>query len=119
MSCGRDAFLRMRLITTPMRCSKGGNEVTLMNKLGITQLDLRHTAAARAYFQRAIKLKQKDAVAWNNLGAVEYIDGRFATAISDYNRAIKLNKNSAIYHSNLATAYSRRRSTRMRANSSR
>lgn len=83
----------------------GGNEVMLMNKLGVTQLDLRHTSAARAYFERSIKLKQKDAVAWNNLGAVEYIDGRFATAISDYSRAIKLNKGSAIYHSNLATAY--------------
>ncbi len=82
----------------------GGNEVMLMNKLGVTQLDLRHTAAARAYFQRAVQLKKKDAVAWNNLGAVEYIDGRFATAISDYSRAIKLNKSSAIYHSNLATA---------------
>ena len=84
---------------------RGGNEVMLMNKLGVTQLDLRHTAAARAYFQRAVKLQKKDAVAWNNLGAVEYMDGHFATAISNYNRAIKLNKNSAIYHSNLATAY--------------
>jgi len=84
---------------------KGANPVMLMNKIGVTQLDLRHTAAARAYFQRAIQLKQKDAVAWNNLGAVEYLDKRFATAISDYNRAIKLNKMSAIYHSNLATAY--------------
>ena len=84
---------------------KGGDEVMLMNKLGVTELDLRHTAAARAYFQRAVHLKKKDAVAWNNLGAVEYIDGRFATAIADYNRAIKLNKASAIYHSNLATAY--------------
>jgi tetratricopeptide (TPR) repeat protein len=83
---------------------RGGNEVVLMNKLGVTQLDLRHTAAARAYFERAIHLKQKDAVAWNNLGAVEYIDGRFATAISDYGRAIKLDKKSATYHSNLATA---------------
>jgi tetratricopeptide (TPR) repeat protein len=76
-----------------------------MNKLGVVQLDLRHTAAARAYFQRAVKLQKKDAVAWNNLGAVEYMDGRFASAISNYNRAIKLNKTSAIYHSNLATAY--------------
>ena len=82
----------------------GGNEVLLLNKIGVTELDLRHTSVARAYFQRAIKLKQKDAVAWNNLGAVEYIDGRFATAISDYSHAIKLNKTSAIYHSNLATA---------------
>jgi tetratricopeptide (TPR) repeat protein len=83
---------------------RGGNEIDLINKLGITQLDLRHTAAARAYFVRALKLKQKDAVAWNNLGAVEYIDGRFSTAISDYGRAIKLDKKSATFHSNLATA---------------
>jgi tetratricopeptide (TPR) repeat protein len=82
----------------------GGNQVMLMNKIGVTQLELRHTAAARAYFQRAIQLQKKDPVAWNNLGAVEYMDGRFATAISDYGRAIKLNKTSAIYHSNLATA---------------
>ena len=81
-----------------------GNEVILMNKIGVTQLELRHTAVARAYFERAVKLQKKDAVAWNNLGAVEYMDGRFATAISDYGRAIKLNKTSAIYHSNLATA---------------
>jgi tetratricopeptide (TPR) repeat protein len=83
---------------------RGGNDVMLMNKIGVTQLELRHTAAARAYFKRAIELKKKDPVAWNNLGAVEYIDGQFGTAISNYKRAIKLNKRSAIYHSNLATA---------------
>ena len=83
---------------------RGSNNVVLMNKIGVTQLELRHTAAARAYFQRAIQLQKKDPVAWNNLGAVEYMDGRFSTAISDYSRAIKLNKTSAIYHSNLATA---------------
>lgn len=83
----------------------GGDEVTLLNKIGVAHLDLRHTAAARAYFSRAVKLQKKDAIAWNNLGAVEYVDGRFGIAISDYKTAIKLNKNSAIYHSNLATAY--------------
>ena len=83
---------------------RGGDEATLMNKLGVTQLDLRHTAAARAYFSRVVKLQKKDAVAWNNLGAVEYIDSRLGIAISNYKKAIKLNKNSAIYHSNLATA---------------
>jgi tetratricopeptide (TPR) repeat protein len=83
---------------------RGGDEVTLMNKLGVTELDLRQTAAARTYFERAVRLKKKDAVAWNNLGAVEYIDGRYGTAISDYTRAIKLDKRSATFHSNLATA---------------
>src|SRR5258708_24385133 len=67
----------------------GGNQVMLLNKIGVTQLELRHTAAARAYFQRAIQMQKKDPVAWNNLGSVEYMDGRFATAISDYKRAIK------------------------------
>ena len=83
---------------------RGGNTVMLMNKIGVTQLELRHTGAARVYFQRAIQMQKKDPVAWNNLGAVEYMDGRFSTAISDYGRAIKLDKRSAIYHSNLATA---------------
>jgi tetratricopeptide (TPR) repeat protein len=82
----------------------GGNQVMLLNKIGVTHLELRHTAAARSYFQAATKMQKKDPVAWNNLGAVEYMDGRFGNAISDYNRAIKLNKTSAIYHSNLATA---------------
>jgi tetratricopeptide (TPR) repeat protein len=82
----------------------GGNQVMLLNKIGVTQLELRHTGAARAYFQRAVQTQKKDPVAWNNLGAVDYMDGRFGSAISNYNRAIKLNKGSAIYHSNLATA---------------
>src|SRR5437899_10601030 len=53
---------------------RGGNNVMLLNKIGVTQLELRHTSAARAYFQRAIQLQKKDPVAWNNLGAVEYMD---------------------------------------------
>jgi len=83
---------------------RGGSNVMLLNKIGVTQLELRHTGAARTYFQRAIQLQKKDPVAWNNLGAVEYMDGRFSSSISDYSRAIKLDKRSAIYHSNLATA---------------
>ena len=84
---------------------RGGKEVQLLNKIGVTELDLHHTALARAYFQRAIKLKKKNAEAWNNLGAVEYVDGRFGNAVSDYNRAIKLDKKTATFHSNLGTAY--------------
>src|SRR5881398_2367697 len=82
----------------------GGDQVLLLNKIGVTQLELRHTGAARVFFQRAIQVQKKDPVASNNLGAVEYMDGRYSNAISNYNRAIKLNKTSAIYHSNLATA---------------
>src|ERR1700679_1299535 len=43
----------------------------LINKLGVTELEMRNTVAARIYFQRVVRLKRKDAQGWNNLGAVE------------------------------------------------
>lgn len=88
---------------------RGGKEITLLNKMGITELELSHTIRARMYFQRVVKLKKKDSEGWNNLGAVEYLDGRDWNAISDYNRAIKLDKKMASYHSNLGTVYLERR----------
>jgi tetratricopeptide (TPR) repeat protein len=87
---------------------KGGQEATLVNKLGVTELEMRNVVAARLYFQRVVRLKRKDAQGWNNLGAVECLEGNYGRAISNYNRAIKLdkerNKNSATYHANLGTA---------------
>jgi tetratricopeptide (TPR) repeat protein len=88
---------------------KGGPEATLVNKLGVTELELHNVVAARLYFQRVVRLKRKDAQGWNNLGAVECLDGYYGRAISDYSRAIKLDKvrdkNSAAFHSNLGTAF--------------
>jgi tetratricopeptide (TPR) repeat protein len=87
---------------------KGGQEATLVNKLGVTELEIRNVIAARLYFQRVVHLKRKDAQGWNNLGAVECLEGNYGRAISNYSRAIKLdrerNKNSATYHANLGTA---------------
>lgn len=84
---------------------RGGKEVVLLNKMGITELGLGNPERARAYFKEVIKLKKKDAEGWNNLGAVEYVMGQESNAIFDYKRAIKLDKKGASYHSNLATAY--------------
>jgi len=87
---------------------KGGQQAPLWNKIGVTELELRNVTAARLYFQRVIHLKRKDAQGWNNLGAVECLDGYYGRAISDYNRAIKVDKvhgkNSATFHTNLGTA---------------
>ena len=84
---------------------RGGHEADLMNKLGVTELELRNIELARAYFQRAVHLQRNDAKVWNNLAAVEYVDGRLRNAISDYGRAIKLDATDATYHSNRGTAY--------------
>jgi tetratricopeptide (TPR) repeat protein len=84
---------------------RGGEEAHLLNKLGVTQLELRNAPQARIYFQRVVKVQKKNPEGWNNLGAIEYLTGRYGNAISNYKRAIKLDKNSATYHSNLGTAY--------------
>jgi tetratricopeptide (TPR) repeat protein len=84
---------------------RGGNPVPLFNKLGVTNLELRHIDAARMYFQRVVQLSRKDGQGWNNLGVVEYLNKQYGHAISDYKRAIKADKRSAVFHSNLGTAY--------------
>lgn len=77
----------------------------VIKRIGVTQLELQNIQLARAYFQKAVKLDKKDAEAWNNLGAVEYLGRSYGNAISDYKRAVKFRNKSAVYHSNLAIAY--------------
>ena len=84
---------------------RGGNVPDLLNKLGLTELEMKNIELARSYFQRAVKLNRKDGQAWNNLGAVECIDGEAGRAVSDYKKAIKLQKKEAVFHANLATAF--------------
>lgn len=85
--------------------ARGGDPAHLLNKLGLTELELRNTGIARAYFQRSVKLNKKNAEAWNNLGAAEYLQGSSGSAISDYKKAVKLDKKEGVFHANLATAY--------------
>ena len=84
---------------------RGGKPTALMNKMGLTELEMKNTELARSYFQRVVKLDRKNAEAWNNLGAVEFIDGRPGDAAGSYKKAIKIRKNEAIFHANLANAY--------------
>jgi tetratricopeptide (TPR) repeat protein len=84
---------------------RGGRPAPLLNKMGLTELEMRNVVLARGYFTRAVKLNKKDAEGWNNLGAVEYLDGASASAVSDYKKALKLNRREAVFHANLATAY--------------
>jgi tetratricopeptide (TPR) repeat protein len=84
---------------------RGGNPPALLNKLGLAELEMHHIQLARVYFQRVVKMDKKNAEAWNNLGASEFIDGRSSAAISDYKKAIKTSRHSAVFHANLANAY--------------
>ena len=84
---------------------RGGDPAILFNKIGITQMELGNSNIAQAYFERVIKIRKKDPQAWNNLGAVEFMERNYSGAILCYRRAIKLNKKFAVSHSNLGMAY--------------
>lgn len=84
---------------------RGADTEIIYKKIGVTHLELRNIVLAQLYFQKAVKLNRKDAEAWNNLGAVEYLSRQYGAAIGDYKKSVKLDKKSAVYHSNLGMAY--------------
>jgi tetratricopeptide (TPR) repeat protein len=85
--------------------ARGGDGSALMNKMGITELELGNVVLARAYLQSGLKVHRENAQAWNNLGAIAYMQRDYGGAIRAYKRAIKYDDQSAIYHSNLGLAY--------------
>lgn len=89
--------------------ARGGNAPRLLNKIGLVDLELHNTALARACFQRVTKMSRKESEAWNNLGAVNFMNGDPVGAISAYKKAIKFDKHQAVYHANIATAYFERK----------
>jgi Flp pilus assembly protein TadD len=84
---------------------RGGNPATLLKKMGVVRLELRQNDLARALFQQCVHLAKKDAQAWNNLAAADYVLGANRSAIHEYKRALKLDKHSAVFHANLGIAY--------------
>lgn len=84
---------------------RGDHSADLINKIGLTELELRNIALSEQYFRQAVKLDRHSPQSWNNLAAAEYLEHNYSAAINDYKRAIKLDKKSAVYHVNLSTAY--------------
>jgi tetratricopeptide (TPR) repeat protein len=84
---------------------RGGNSAGLMNKVGLTQLELRNIVIAQGYFRQAIKLDRNNAQGWNNLAATEYLEHQYAAAVADYKKAVRLSQATAVFHANLSTAY--------------
>lgn len=83
---------------------RGGSAALLMNRIGITELELRRPSAARAAFKVVLALDKRNAESWNNLGAASYMLGDTRAALEDYRKAVKLDKQTAVFHSNLGTA---------------
>jgi tetratricopeptide (TPR) repeat protein len=84
---------------------KAGNKALLLNKIGITNLQLQRYKDARKYFEKATKQDKTYADAYNNIGVIYYIEKKYGKAVKQYDKALKLREDSASFHSNLATAY--------------
>ena len=92
--------------------ARGGDARVLLEKMGITCLEMQQITLARTVFQRAVSLNRKNAAGWNNLGAADFVLHDMGGAIHAYKRALKLQKSSAVFHSNLALAYFDTRQTK-------
>ena len=84
---------------------RGGRTAILLDKIGLTQLELRNVILAQAFFRQAIKADKKSPQGWNNLAATEYLERQYGAAVGDYKKAVKLDRHNAVYHANLSTAY--------------
>jgi tetratricopeptide (TPR) repeat protein len=105
--------------------AKNPKSASLLNKIGIVQLQLVRYNEARKSFEAAIRLNHSFADAHNNLGVTYYLHesakkaaemrsgaprdpsktGDFGRAIKEYRKAIQIQEDSASFHSNLGAAY--------------
>lgn len=84
---------------------RGGDPGRILKKQGVVHLELHHGLLARLCFQQATKINKRDAEAWNNMGASDYMLGDIQAATGEYRKAVRLNRDSAVFHSNLSLAY--------------
>ncbi len=81
--------------TTPLR----------YNKLGMAYLFLQQYKDAQKAFNKAIKLDQNCAEAWNNIGFIEQMKRNYGKASKYYEHALGLRPDSPTFHYNLGSVY--------------
>jgi tetratricopeptide (TPR) repeat protein len=102
-----DVFMARKMYREAVEAYRQGprNSPVTWNKVGIAYHQLGDFAAARKYYEQAIKLDKKYADAVNNLGTVYYAQKKYKAAISRYKKAIDQKPGTASFWSNLGTAY--------------
>jgi tetratricopeptide (TPR) repeat protein len=102
-----DLFMARKMYREAVDSYKQGpkNSPVIRNKIGIAYHQLGDFAAARKYYEQAIRIDKKYADAINNLGTVYYAEKKYGAAISRYKKAIAAKPGTASFWSNLGTAY--------------
>jgi len=85
--------------------AKDPQNAVLMNKIGISQLQVHRYKEARKSFDHSTRTDKAYANAYANLGVVYYEEGSFSKSIRYYDKAISLDKNEAVFYSNRAASY--------------
>jgi len=85
--------------------SKDSRSATILNKRGITNLQLQRYKEARKDFDQAVRVDAKFADAYNNRAVVWYEMKSYGKAVKDYKRAIIIRPDVATYYSNMGAAY--------------
>jgi tetratricopeptide (TPR) repeat protein len=89
--------------------SKKPGSASLLNRIGISQLQLRRYREARKSFEQALKVDRNYANAYVNLGVVYYEDRSYGKAIKFYDKAITLQPDNAVFYNNRGAAYFNKR----------
>ena len=84
--------------------AKDAHNAILLNKIGISNLQLHHYLEARKNFERAIRADKTYANAYANLGVVFYEQGNYPRSIHYYDKAIQLDKDEAVFYNNRAAS---------------
>jgi tetratricopeptide (TPR) repeat protein len=102
-----DLFMARKMYREAVDSYKQGpkNSPVIRNKIGIAYHQLGDFAAARKYYEQAIRIDKKYGDAINNLGTVYYAEKKYGAAISRYKKAIAAKPGTASFWSNLGTAY--------------
>jgi len=81
------------------------NSAQVCNKTGMAYHHLLNMGAAKAQYERALKLNPKYSDAMNNLGTIYYSQKNYKQAEKLYKKALKINPKNPTIYGNLGTMY--------------
>ena len=85
--------------------AKDPHNAVLMNKIGISQIQVHRYKEAKKSFGLAIQADKTYANAYANLGVVYYEEESYSKSIRYYDKAIALDKDEAVYYNNRAASF--------------
>jgi tetratricopeptide (TPR) repeat protein len=84
--------------------AKDPQNAVLINKIGISELELHRYREAKKSFEHSIKIDKNYANAYANLGVVYYQETSYSKSIHYYDKAISLENDEAVFYNNRAAS---------------